>query len=97
MVRKCLTYDSDKRTSAGEALNHPWFKKFAKHDKVEKGLANKALSNLKNFRAEQKLKQATLTYIVSQLLNKEETAKMEAIFKAMDLNNDGMLSMDEIK
>jgi len=60
-------------------------------------LANKALSNLKNFRAEQKLKQATLTYIVSQLLNKEETAKMEAIFKAMDLNNDGMLSMDEIK
>lgn len=31
------------------------------------------------------------------MLNKEETAKMEAIFKAMDLNNDGMLSMDEIK
>ena len=55
------------------------------------------MNNLKNFRSQYKLKQATLTYIVSQLLNKEETSKMESIFKAMDLNNDGMLSMDEIK
>ena len=97
LVRKCLTYDPDKRTSAGDALQHPWFKKFAKHETVEKTLASKALNNLKNFRSQYKLKQATLTYIVSQLLNKEETSKMEAIFKAMDLNNDGMLSMDEIK
>lgn len=97
LVRKCLTYDPDKRVSAGEALSHGWFRKFSKQDTVEKTLASKALNNLKNFRAEYKLKQATLTYIVSQLLNKEETAKMESIFKAMDLNNDGMLSMDEIK
>lgn len=97
LVRKCLTYDPDKRASAGEALQHAWFKKFAKHEVVEKTLASKALNNLKNFRSQYKLKQATLTYIVSQLLNKEETAKMESIFKAMDLNDDGMLSMDEIK
>lgn len=38
-----------------------------------------------------------MTYIVSQLLNKEETSKMEAIFKAMDLDGDGMLSMEEIQ
>jgi len=64
-VRKCLTYDPDKRISASEALQHPWFKKYAKHEKVEKSVASKALSNLKNFRKEQKLRQATLTYIVS--------------------------------
>lgn len=97
MVRKCLTYDAAKRTSASEALQHAWFKKYARHDKIEKTVASKALQNLKNFRKEQKLKQATLTYIVSQLLNKEETSKMEAIFKAMDLNNDGKLSMEEIQ
>lgn len=92
-----MTYDPAKRISASEALQHPWFVKFARHDKIEKVVHQKALQNLKNFRKEQKLKQATLTYIVSQLLNKEETAKMEAIFKAMDLNNDGKLSMEEIQ
>lgn len=77
-------------------MEHAWFKKFAKNAKVEKSLASKALNNLKNFRAEQKLKQATLAYIVSQCLTREETDKMEAIFKAMDKNNDGMLSKEEI-
>jgi calcium-dependent protein kinase len=96
LVRKCLTYDPEKRVSASDALEHSWFKKFAKSNKVEKSLASKALSNLKNFRAEQKLKQATLAYIVSQCLTREETDKMEGIFKSMDKNNDGMLSKEEI-
>lgn len=96
LVKKCLTYDPEKRTSASEALEHPWFKKFAKGEKVKKSLASKALSNLKNFRAEQKLKQATLAFIVSQCLTKEETDKMGEIFAAMDKNNDGMLSKEEI-
>lgn len=96
LVKKCLTYDPEKRISASEALEHPWFKKFAKGEKVKKSLASKALSNLKNFRAEQKLKQATLAFIVSQCLTKEETDKMEEIFAAMDKNNDGMLSKQEI-
>jgi len=96
LVRKCLTYDPDKRISASEALEHVWFKKFAKIDTVEKSLASKALNNLRNFRAEQKLKQATLAYIVSQCLTREETEKMESIFRAMDKNNDGMLSKEEI-
>jgi len=96
LVRKCLTYDPDKRVSASEALEHPWFKKFAKAEKVKKSLASKALTNLKNFRADQKLKQATLAYIVKQCVSREETAKMEEIFAAMDKNNDGMLSKEEI-
>ena len=79
LVKRWLTYGPDKRISASEALEHSWFKKFTKVDKVKKSLASKALNNLKNFRAEQKLKQATLAYIVSQCLTKEETDKMEDI------------------
>lgn len=97
LVKKCLTYDPDKRISASDALDHPWFKKFAKADKVKKSLASRALGNLRSFRAEQKLKQATLAYIVQQCLTKEETDKMEEIFAAMDKNNDGMLSKEEIR
>lgn len=96
LVKKCLTYDPEKRISAGDALDHMWFKKFAKVDKPKKSLASRALGNLRNFRAEQKLKQATLAYIVQTCLTKEETDKMEEIFSAMDENNDGMLSKQEI-
>jgi calcium-dependent protein kinase len=52
LVRKLLTFDHEKRTPASEALKHPWFKKYATEEKVDKALASKALSNLKNFRAD---------------------------------------------
>ena len=97
LVRRCLTYDADKRISASEALEHPWFKKFAKDEKVKKSLASKALNNLKNFRAGEVMKKATLTFIIQQLSSKDETEEMERIFAQMDKNNDGMLSKQEIK
>jgi calcium-dependent protein kinase len=97
LVKKCLTYEPEKRITAGEALDHAWFKKFAKGEKIKKSLASNALKNLKNFRAEQKLKQAALAYIVSQCLTKEETDKMEEIFAQMDKDNNGMLDRTEIQ
>jgi len=37
-----------------------------------------------------------LTFIASQLINKEETEQLEKIFKAIDTNGDGQLSKQEI-
>jgi len=96
LVRKLLTYDLNKRISASDALQHPWFKKMLVIEKMDSALANKALSNLRGFRAEEKLKQAALTFIVSQLVNKEEMDQMEKAFKALDKNKDGKLSKEEI-
>ena len=50
-----------------------------------------------SFSAQQKLKQATYTFIVSQLLTKDEKEKIDAIFRAMDVDCDGKLSREEIK
>ena len=50
LVKKLLTYDPVKRISAGDALQHKWIKTQAAQDSVERTLATKTLSNLKNFR-----------------------------------------------
>ena len=56
-----------------------------------------ALSNLQNFNASSKLKQATYAFIASQLLSKQEKEQIDKIFRAMDTNGDGKLQKDEIK
>ena len=56
-----------------------------------------ALTNLQNFNASSKLKQATYAFIASQLLSKQEKEQIDKVFRAMDLNGDGKLQKDEIK
>jgi calcium-dependent protein kinase len=80
LVRKMLEYDPSKRISAADALQHKWIKDNAKEEKVEKSLATRTLSNLRNFRGELKLKGATLAFIASQLVSKEETRDLERMF-----------------
>ncbi len=95
MIKKMLTYDSNKRPSASEALEHPWLQmKAASH--FDKEAAETALSCLKNFRSEQKLQQAAVTFIVSQLSTKKEVLEMQKSFKNIDKNNNGRISKDEL-
>lgn len=75
-----LEYDQSRRISASEALQHRWIKSYAIDEKVEKSLATKTLQNLKNFRGELKLKRATLAFIASQLVSKDETKDLEKMF-----------------
>ena len=69
LVTQLLTYDKDKRVSAGDALVHPWISKMCEAE-IDSKVAKKALTNLSKFRAEEKIKQATVAYIASQLLSK---------------------------
>lgn len=43
LVKKLLTYDPEKRINALDAINHPWIKKMATGDKVNKDVAVKSL------------------------------------------------------
>ena len=49
-MKKLLTYDPAKRISAADALQHRWIKVQASKEQVEKTVAAKTLSNLRNFR-----------------------------------------------
>lgn len=94
-ISKLLTYDPEKRPSAEDALRHPWITEMSAST-VDSSVALGALANLKSFRADQKLKQATYAFIAAQLLTKSEKEHLSKIFKALDKNGDGRLSLEEI-
>jgi len=95
-IRKLLTFKQEDRPSAQEALAHPWITELSAIQ-VDESMALGALNNLKDFRADQTLKQATYAFIASQLLSKGEKDNLARVFKAFDKNGDGKLSIDEVK
>jgi calcium-dependent protein kinase len=95
-ISQLLTYNQEQRPSAQEALGHTWITELAKVT-VDESIAISALNNLKLFRADQTLKQATFAYIASQMLSKNKKEELAKVFKAFDKNGDGRLSMDEVK
>lgn len=64
LIKKLLNYDIVHRINADQALSHPWIKKKV-FEAVDSKVTLSALSNLRNFRAEQKMQQAAVTFIVS--------------------------------
>ena len=64
LISKLMERDTNKRLTATEALDHPWIHRKVKTD-FDTDLAMQAISNLKTFNAEAKLKQATLTFMVT--------------------------------
>jgi calcium-dependent protein kinase len=97
LIHLMLTYNSANRISAVDALRHPFFNILKKgHYKQPKDLS-KALTNIYQFNAGTKLKQAVLAFFTKNLLSQQEMAEITDQFQAIDKNNNGKLSRDEIK
>lgn len=65
--------------------------------KLDETFTKHALDNLMHFHSHNMMKAATLTFIGSQILSKEEREELARVFKKLDKNGDGMLSKEEIK
>ena len=90
LITQLLTYDIDKRPSAEEALKHPWITEMS-NASIDATIAMGALSNLKTFRADQKLKQATFAFIASQLLTKQEKENLlDRVVTHLDILEDNI-------
>lgn len=86
---------AEKRITAQGVLDHPWIAKMA-DKKMALEVPPLVTKNLKAFKGAQRVKKAVLTYLATQLSEKE-MEPLKKLFLSIDKNGDGRLSMEEIK
>lgn len=96
IIKKMLTYDPKKRIGALECLADPWFKINELKTAENKELAKSSLDNMKRFKRNRKFEQATISFIINQLISKDERNELQKQFQEWDVNGDGVLSKEEI-
>lgn len=94
-VTLCLTKDPEKRPSAVELLNHPWFEEIFKEVHKEEYLKSDILTNLKNFSSPQKFKQMILKFFVNNISQREMNNLTKA-FYAIDLDHSGQIDVGDL-
>ena len=96
LIKGMLTYEPNKRLSALDCMTQSWFIKNKGKNTSDKKMAKNVLGNMKKFKRDRKLEQATIGFIVNQLISKEERKELVKQFQEWDTNGDGVLSRDEI-
>ncbi|CAL5435799.1 unnamed protein product [Camellia sinensis] len=94
LVRRMLLRDPKKRLTAHEVLCHPW----VQIDGVapDKPLDSAVLSRLKQFSAMNKLKKIAIR-IIAESLSEDEIAGLKELFKMIDSDNSGQITLEELK
>ncbi|KAH0723455.1 hypothetical protein KY285_006557 [Solanum tuberosum] len=94
LVKRMLVRDPRQRLTAHEVLCHPW----VKIDGVapDKPLDSAVLSRLTQFSAMNKLKKMALM-VIAESLSEEEIAGLKEMFKMIDTDDSGHITLDELK
>ena len=99
LITKLLDLNPITRLSAKEALEHKWFimnENRNEHLNISNESLMTVIKNISEFRAEQKLQQATLAFIVHNISTQEDIAELKDVFLSFDKNGDGRLTKDEL-
>ncbi|XP_042482416.1 calcium-dependent protein kinase 26-like [Macadamia integrifolia] len=94
LIQKMLTSRPSDRLTAHEVLCHPWI--CENGVAPDRALDTAVLSRLKQFSAMNKLKKMALR-VIAESLSEEEIAGLKEMFKAMDTDNSGAITFDELK
>ncbi|XP_051132338.1 calcium-dependent protein kinase 20-like [Andrographis paniculata] len=94
LVRKMLVRDPKKRLTAHQVLCHPW----VQVDGVapDRPLDSAVLTRLKQFSAMNKLKKIAIR-VIAERLSEEEIAGLREMFKMIDVDNSGHITLEELK
>ena len=94
LINKMLS-DPLTRLTAEQVLGHPWLvNQLNKNTKAKEIKIN--FNTFKTYSGANKLSRAVLTYIASRLTD-DEVKKLKDAFQKIDVNGDGMLTLDELK
>ncbi|XP_019057833.1 PREDICTED: calcium-dependent protein kinase 34 isoform X2 [Tarenaya hassleriana] len=94
LVRKMLNSDPKQRLTAAQVLNHPWIKEDGEAPDVP--LDNAVMSRLKQFKAMNKFKKVALR-VIAGCLSEEEIMGLKEMFKGMDTDNSGTITLEELR
>ena len=103
LLTNLLEYNYKIRITAFDAKRDPWIVKFEKirknynSDKFNIKNLKRPFENLRRFSAKQKLQQSTIAFLVRQITNTEVVRNLRNVFRSLDKNGDGTLSLDEVK
>ncbi|CAG9318358.1 unnamed protein product [Blepharisma stoltei] len=94
---KHLLVPEKERISASDALEHDWIKNNFQEPPTSDEVIKASLSNLLGFKNENKIKDAIITFIVTQLASSQDLREAREIFRKLDQNGDGKLSREELE
>eukprot|EP00823_Brevimastigomonas_motovehiculus_P003162 TRINITY_DN190_c0_g2_i1.p1 TRINITY_DN190_c0_g2~~TRINITY_DN190_c0_g2_i1.p1 ORF type:complete len:601 (-),score=191.27 TRINITY_DN190_c0_g2_i1:171-1973(-) len=93
LMSKMLIYDPSKRITAAEALEHPWLKGETADTAPR---VDKVLQNLIQFSNHHAFKQA-VCQLMSDYVSDQELTELKRVFREIDTNSDGKISISELK
>ncbi|XP_011047130.1 PREDICTED: calcium-dependent protein kinase 20-like [Populus euphratica] len=94
LVRKMLVRDPKRRLTAHEVLCHPWVQ--MEGVAPDRPLDSAVLSRLMQFSAMNKLKKIVIR-VIAESLSEEEIAGLKEMFKMIDADNSGHITLEELK
>lgn len=100
LINKLLVVDPKKRLTAGQAMDHQWFKEIEKscanHDHKAKDIKKEVLGRLGEFKGVSVLKKAAMNMLV-KMTDREKLKDLKIQFAQIDKDNTGEISADELK
>ena len=100
LIQKLLNKDIEKRISAQEALNHPWFKEQKSRELyneiLDQKILQKLLDNLKKYKKTSIIQETALAYLVHNFPQMKDVINACKLFNQIDINGDGKINKQEL-
>ena len=99
LVKRLLQKDINKRYSAKEALNHPWFQKFggrSLYSNFKREEIEPYINNLFNYSFNSKIQQLVIAFLVHNLPSNESSSNILKLFRYFNKSGNCKLTKEEL-
>lgn len=96
LIARLLVKDPKIRLTADQAMKHKWVVNHVRKKVPSPNLLLDTLDRLREFRVMNNLNLAAMNYINNCLSTEDERRKLSETFRYLDINDDGVLSFDEL-